>query len=130
MIVVDASSVVEILLHRPNADAVASRLLDFDEPLHAPHLVDIEVAHTLRRYALLGEISADHGRMLIGTLGDLPIRRHPHRDLLPRVWELRRNFAAYDASYVALAELLDASLLTLDRRLAAAAASHVRVEQL
>lgn len=130
MIVVDASSVVEILLHRPYADAVASRLFDFDEPLHAAHLVDSEVAHALRRYALSGELSADQGRMLIGTLGDLPIRRYPHRELLPRIWELRWNFAACDASYVALAELLGASLLTLDRRLAAAAASHVRVERL
>ena len=90
---------VEVVLHRPSADTVAARLLDSYERLHAPHLLDIEVADTLRRYALIGEISATHGRSLLDNLIDFPIRRYPHRDLLPRVWDLRRNFTVYDAGY-------------------------------
>jgi predicted nucleic acid-binding protein len=86
------------------------------------------VAHALRRYALAGDIDAERGRAALADLADFPVRRYPHTVLLPRVWELRSNFTAYDAIYVALAEALDASLLTRDQRLAAAAKRHVGVE--
>jgi predicted nucleic acid-binding protein len=96
--------------------------------LHAPHLVDVEVAQVLRRYAASGEIDGKRGREALTDLADFPIRRYPHDFLLTRVWDLRNTFTAYDAVYVSLAEALDATLLTRDRRLATAAGRHLRVE--
>ena len=93
-----------------------------------PHLVDVEVAQALRRLAAAGEIDAERGLMALADLADFPVRRYPHDFLLTRVWALRNNFTAYDAVYIALAEALDASLLTCDQRLAAAAKRHVRVQ--
>lgn len=128
MIVVDASAVLEALLRTPVARAVERRLFDPRETLHAPHLLDVEVAQVVRRYAANGEIDNERGRAALVDLADLPVRRYPHDFLLPRVWDLRNNLTAYDAVYVALAEALDAPLLTRDRRLAAAAGHHARVE--
>jgi predicted nucleic acid-binding protein len=128
VIVVDASAVLEVLLRTPAASAVERRLFGAKEELHAPHLIDIEVAHVLRRYAKAGEMSAERGREALEDLADLSLRRYPHDVLLPRVWELRANLSAYDGAYVALAEALDAPLLTRDRRLANAAGHRARVE--
>lgn len=99
-----------------------------DRTVCAPHLIDIEVTQALRRYARSGEISDERGREALADLADLPISRYPHTALLPRIWELRNNITAYDAVYVALAEALDAVLLTRDRRLATTAKDHVQVE--
>lgn len=128
MIVVDASAVLEVLLRTPAASAIERRLFAAGEALHAPHLIDIEVAHGLRRYALAGDMSAERGREAFEDLADLSVRRYPHDVLLARVWELRANLTAYDAVYVALAEALDAPLLTRDRRLATAAGHRARIE--
>jgi predicted nucleic acid-binding protein len=128
MIVVDASALLEVLLRTPAAKAVERRLFDAEQTLHAPHLLDVEVAQVIRRYAASGEIDNDRGRAALGDLADLPLHRYPHDFLLPRVWDLRSNFTAYDAVYVALAEALDSPLLTRDRRLAAAAGHHARIE--
>jgi predicted nucleic acid-binding protein len=128
MIVVDASAVLESLLRTPEATAVEKWLLDAQQTLHAPHLLDVEVAQVVRRYAAAGEIDDERGRAALADLADLPLRRYPHDFLLARVWDLRNNFSAYDAVYVALAEALDAPLLTRDRRLAAAASHFARVE--
>jgi predicted nucleic acid-binding protein len=128
VIVVDASALLEVLLRTPAAQAVERRLFDPRETLHAPHLLDVEVAQVVRRYAAAGEIDRDRGRVALADLADFPLRRYPHDFLLPRVWELRDNLTAYDAVYVALAEALDAPLITRDRRLAAAASRHARVE--
>jgi predicted nucleic acid-binding protein len=128
VIVVDASAVLEVLLRTPAAEAVGGRLFDTRRTLHAPHLLDVEVAHVVRRYAATGEIDHERGREALADLADFPLRRYPHGLLLPRVWQLRNNLTAYDAVYVALAEALDAPLLTRDRRLAAAAGHHARVE--
>jgi predicted nucleic acid-binding protein len=129
VIVIDASAVLEVLLRTPAAEAVAGRLFEGPrETLHAPHLLDVEVARVLRRYAASGEIDAARGRAALADLADFPIRRYPHCLLLARIWDLRNNFTAYDAVYVALAEALEAPLLTRDRRLATAARRHVRVE--
>ena len=128
MIVVDASALLEALLRTPAARAVESWLFESGQTLHVPHLLDLEVAQVLRRYAANGEIDGDRGRAALADLADLPLRRYPHDFLLSRVWELRNNLTAYDAVYVALAEALDAPLLTRDRRLAAAAGHHARVE--
>jgi predicted nucleic acid-binding protein len=128
VIVVDASALLEALLRTPAAEAVKARLFAARETLHAPHLLDVEVAHVVRRYAAMGDIDPERGRAALADLADFPLRRYPHDLLLPRVWELRNNLTAYDAVYVALAEALDAPLVTRDQRLAAAAGDHVRVE--
>ena len=128
MIVVDASAVLEVLLRTPAATAVEKRLFDPSQTLHAPHLLDVEVAQVVRRYAASGEIDDERGRAALADLADLPLRRYPHDFLLPRVWDLRNNLTAYDAVYVALAEALGAPLLTRDKRLAAAPGHHARVE--
>src|SRR5215831_11148330 len=88
MIVVDASAVFETLLRRPNAEAVERRLFDPSETLHAPYLLDVEVAQVLRRYAASGEIDGERGRMALADLADFPLSRYPHEFLLPRVWDL------------------------------------------
>ena len=128
MIVVDASALLEVLLRTPTADVVEERLFAPGQTLHAPHLLDVEIAQTLRRYAAHGDLDDERGRMALDDLADFPLRRYPHDFLLSRMWELRNNVTAYDAAYVALAEALDAPLLTRDRRLAAAAGDRVEVE--
>jgi predicted nucleic acid-binding protein len=128
MIVIDASAVLEALLHTPAATAVEARLFAQGETLHAPHLLDVEVAQVLRRFASRGEIAPERGRSALADLADFPLQRYPHDLLLPRIWELRDTVTAYDAAYVALAEALDAPLLTRDRRLAAAPGHRARVE--
>jgi predicted nucleic acid-binding protein len=128
LIVVDASALLEALLRTPSAKAVEDRLFAPRQTLHAPHLLDVEVAQVIRRYALNGEIEGARGGLALADLADLPLRRYPHDFLLPRIWDLRANLTAYDAAYVALAEALDAPLLTRDRRLAAAAGHRARIE--
>jgi predicted nucleic acid-binding protein len=128
VIVVDASALLEALLRTPAAKAVERRLFAPRETLHAPHLLDVEVAQVIRRYAASGEIDSARGRAALADLMDFPLRRYPHEFLLPRVWDLRNNLTAYDAVYVALAEALGAPLLTRDQRLAAAAGHHAKVE--
>jgi predicted nucleic acid-binding protein len=128
VIVVDASALLEALLRTPAAAAVEERLFDLGETLHAPHLIDIEVAQVLRRYAETGQIVPGRCREALDDLSDFPLYRYPHDVVLGRVWELRHNLTAYDAVYVALAEALDAPLLTRDRRLATAAGHHARID--
>jgi predicted nucleic acid-binding protein len=128
VIVVDASALLEALLRTPAANAVEDRLFAPGQTLHAPHLLDVEVAQVIRRYAANGEIDSVRGRVALIDLADLPLRRYPHDFLLPRIWDLRNNLTAYDAAYVALAEVLDVPLLTRDRRLAAAAGHRAQIE--
>jgi len=128
MIVVDASAVLEALLRTAAAKAVEARLFAPRQTLHAPHLLDVEIAQVVRRYAASGEIDGARGRMALADLADFPLRRYPHDFLLPRIWDLRNNLTAYDATYVALAEALGAPLLTRDRRLAAATAHRAQIE--
>ena len=128
MIVVDASALIEVLLRTSAAEGVEARLFEPGETLHAPHLIDVEVAQVVRRYTAGGNIDHERGRAALTDLVDFPLRRYSHDFLLPRVWDLRANLTAYDAVYVALAEALDAPLLTRDRRLAAAAGKTARVE--
>jgi len=127
LIVVDASAVLEVLLQTPAAAVVSRRILGARETLHAPHLLDVEIAQVLRRYARAGVISADRGAQALADLADLPINRYPHFVLLPRIWQWRHNLSAYDATYLALAEALDAPLVTRDRKLASAGGGRVVV---
>lgn len=128
-LVVDAGAVIDLLLRRPAAAAI-SRALEVDvDDLHAPALLDLEVLSALRRLTLAGELGAERAGAAVDDLDALPILRHGHVALLPRVWQLRENVTPYDAAYVALTEGLgdDATLLTLDRRLAGAVADHTAV---
>jgi predicted nucleic acid-binding protein len=122
LIVVDASAVLEVLLQTPVAARVSRRIFAAGETLHAPHLLDLEVAQVLRRYVRSGVISAKRGNEALTDLADLPLNRYPHFVLLPRIWQLRHNVTAYDAAYLALAEALDSPLVTRDRALASAGA--------
>lgn len=128
MIVVDASAALEVLLRTPSAEAVETKLFSPSETLHAPHLIDLEVAQVLRRYAAAGELAPGRGRIALADFADFPIHRYPHDALLPRIWGLRGNLTAYDAAYVALAEALDAALVTRDRKLASAGGHGARIE--
>ncbi len=119
MIVVDASAILELLLQTHTADAIANRCFVPGQSLHAPHLLDVEVAQVLRRYARAGELEANRGLEALEDLARLPLERYSHELLLPRMWELRHNVSAYDAAYLALAEALCAPLLTRDSALGA-----------
>jgi predicted nucleic acid-binding protein len=129
--VVDASAVAELLLARPAGVAVARALRDHDFDIHAPHLLDVELLSVLRRVVATGRASAGRAGQAVEDLLDLPIERYGHDALAPRIWELRDNFSAYDAAYVALAEMVAesrVSLITADARMARAAAAHARVD--
>lgn len=128
MIVIDASVVLEVLLATPDALPLQNRMFAKKQSLHAPDLLDLEVAQVLRRYFFAGRLAADRGATALEYLSSFPITRYPHDLFLPRVWELRHNFTAYDAAYLALAEALNAPLLTRDRALASAAGHTAEVE--
>lgn len=128
MIVVDASTLVEVLLGSGRAGAARAALGRPGCALHAPHLLDVEVAQALRRYVSIGQVETTRAESALRDMSRLPLRRHAHGFLLPRAWELRNNLTAYDAIYVALAEALDATLLTSDARLAAAPGVRARIE--
>ena len=119
MTVADASVVVYMLLN-PGAAAGGTLAQRFArrEAIRAPHLLDVEVGHTLRRFTLRGEISVDRASALLDILAAVPIRRCAHTDLLPRAFALRSNVTMYDGIYLALAEMLNVSLLTGDAALA------------
>jgi predicted nucleic acid-binding protein len=117
VIVADASVVLELLLQTPRAAAIEARLFRRGESIHAPALIDVEVAQVLRRYVRRAELDETRARASVHLLAAFPLDRYHHEPLLPRMWELRENLTAYDAAYVALAEGLRAPLLTCDVRL-------------
>ncbi len=119
MLVVDASVVVSALLvDRPEGEAARQALRS--EAAHAPHLLDVEVTSAVRRWVLAGRLGVEEARSSIRDLADLAVSRHGHEPLLDRVLELRDAVSAYDGTYVALAELLGATMVTGDRRLSRA----------
>ena len=129
MLVVDAS-VLAVALADDGPDGEAARTRLRGETLAAPELVDLEIASVLRRQNRVGMLDSRRAELALADLGALPIRRAAHLPLLPRCWELRDNLTTYDAAYVALAEALDATLLTGDRRLAHAAGPTCTIELL
>ena len=128
MIVIDASGLLEFLLQTPLGTRVEARLFRDQEELHSPHLADVEVTQGLRRLVRAGEVSPDRAVEALADLADLDLHRHPHLDLLTRAWKLRENITAYDAMYVALAEALDALIVTCDAPLAKAPGHRAHIE--
>jgi predicted nucleic acid-binding protein len=128
VIVLDASTLVELLLGTEHGRRVAARIADPALGLHVPHLADIEVAQTLRRHVRDREIDHASATAALDHLHALDLERHAHEPLLDRVWELRQNLPAYDAVYIALAEVLDTIVLSCDRRLARAPGMSGRVD--
>jgi predicted nucleic acid-binding protein len=128
VIVLDASAAIEWLLQSPVGLKIDHRIFARSESLHAPHLLDVEVAQVLRRYVRDKTITARRGQEALEDLGDLPLSRYPHDFLMPRVWGLRTTLTAYDAVYVALSELLEAPLLTCDAKIASAPGHGADVE--
>jgi predicted nucleic acid-binding protein len=130
VIVVDASAILELLMKTPSGEAVAGRVFEPGQRMHAPHLLDLEAAQVLRRIASTGKVAVERCRAALDVLSGLRILRYPHYALLPRIWELRHNLTAYDATYVALAEALDAPLLTRDSRIARAPGHRAQIDLL
>ena len=128
MIVVDASAMLEFLLQTPVGTRVEARLFRDAEEFHSPHLVDVEVTQGLRRLVRSGELTAARAAEAIADLGDLDLHRHAHLDLLTRAWQLRENITAYDAMYMALAEALDATVITCDVPLTKTPGHRARIE--
>lgn len=118
MIVLDASAALELLLNGPLAGGVSRRALDIETSIHAPHLIDLEVAQVLRRFVRTGTIRDTRAQEVFDDLDALGVTRYPHQLLLPGIWALRNNVTAYDASYLVLAEMLDSKLVTCDAALA------------
>lgn len=128
MIVLDASAAVDWLLQTAAGRQIENRIYSRNQTLHAPHLLDLEVTQVLRRLTRQTIISEERAHQAIGDLLDLRINRYPHTVLLSRIWELRHNFSAYDAAYLALSEELGATLVTRDTRLASALGDRMRIE--
>ncbi len=128
MIVLDASAALDWLLKTPAGQRIENRIYSGNETLHAPHLIDLEIAQVMRRLVRQGSVPARRADEAVRDLLDLRITRYPHFMLLSRIWHLRHNFSAYDAAYVVLAEKLGAALVTRDRRLASASRHAAHVE--
>jgi predicted nucleic acid-binding protein len=129
MIVLDASAAVDWLLQTSAGQSIEERIYSRKESLHAPQLLDLEVTQVLSRLALQGVVSAHRADEAVSDLLDLRITRYPDLLLLPRIWQLRHNFSAYDAAYIVLAEKLGAALVTRDARLASAPGHGAHVER-
>lgn len=127
MIVVDAS-VLAVALIDDGPDGVTAREVLSGQALVAPELIDLEVLSVLRRQVRTRAMKPRRAELALADLEELPMKRAPHRPLLPRCWELRASVSTYDAAYVALAEALEVELLTADRRLARAPGIRCRVK--
>lgn len=128
MIVVDTSVLLEILLHTPAGERHADRF--WVQERHAPHLVDLEFVNVLRRLVRSGSITSGDAAETLENFQRLAIERHAPNKYLHRIWDLRDAISPYDASYVVLAEALDAPLLTCDAKLSRAHGHRARIELL
>ncbi len=127
MLVVDTSALLAVLAGSP-ADAALSDRLRADGDLHAPHLIDVEAVHALRRLVRRDDLSVERALAARQDLKDLTIIRYPHVALVDRMWELRENLTAYDATFVALSEALGVPLITADERLARSTGHAAKIE--
>lgn len=129
MLVVDASCLCQVVMSGPGAEELRERMAA--DPEHAaPHIVDVEVFGVIRREHLRGRLDRTEATQAVEDLESWPAERFGHRPLLGRAWQLRDTVRGWDAMYVALAEALDAVLLTTDLRLAAASGPTCRIETL
>lgn len=122
-----------LLNFQPNAARIRERIKQEDsgdprETLHVPHLFTVEVLHALRRLTLAGHVSETRSNRAINAMLNMRLTRYPHEPFVKRIWELKENVSAYDSAYVALAETLDAPLVTTDGRLAQALVHKAKVE--
>ena len=127
ILVTDASVIVD-LLGRFAVEPIETALFSGGSQLVAPELLDIEVLHTLRKLETTEAIPANRRARLLDDFRALPIRRFRHAALWQDVWQSKRNLTAYDACYVALARLLDATLVTRDGRIARSPDTGIDVE--
>ncbi|UWZ82358.1 type II toxin-antitoxin system VapC family toxin [Occallatibacter riparius] len=128
MIVLDASAAVDWLLRTTAGQRIEQRIYQQPETLHTLHLLDVEFVQVLRRLVREGTLAPKRAQEAIEDLAALRITRYAPVLLLQRIWRLRQNLSAYDASYVALAEELRAPLITRDHRIAAAPGHAAAVE--
>lgn len=129
MIVLDGSAAADLLLNiEPQAKAIGERIVGPGESLHAPHLIDAEVFHVVRNRTLRRVLSEWRAGEALEDLRDLRLTRYATWPFLERMWDLRANLSAFDAAYVALAEALDAPLITTDRSLARTLGHTARIE--
>jgi predicted nucleic acid-binding protein len=128
VIVLDASAAIDWILQTAVGQRIEKRIYSRAESLHAPHLLDLEVAQVLRRLVRETSISAQRADQALEDLLALRVTRYPHFVFLPYIWRLRHNLSAYDAAYVVLTRELDATLITRDARLASVSVSGVSIE--
>jgi predicted nucleic acid-binding protein len=129
MLVVDASCLFEVVADTPRSGEIGTRLAA-DDNQAAPHVIDVEVTGVIRAQHLKGRLDRTAASQAVADLRDWPGERYGHRWLLERAWQLRDSVRGWDAFYVALAEALDATLLTLDSRLARAHGPTCRIKVL
>jgi predicted nucleic acid-binding protein len=127
VIVIDASAAISLLTRWPLPTELRDRI-DSDWNVCAPHLIDVEFMHGIRRFVARGWLSLERANDARVDFADLPIRRYPHQPFADRMWELRQNLTAYDAAYIALSEALDAPLVTCDANLFVAPGHRAHVE--
>ena len=128
MIVLDASAAVDWLLQTPAGRRIEQRIYAHQDTLHSVHLLDVEFAQVLRRLVREGTLAPKRAEEALEDMAALRITRYAPLLLLKRIWRLRQNLSAYDAAYVALAENLQAPLLTRDQRIARAPGHTAAVE--
>jgi predicted nucleic acid-binding protein len=128
VIVLDASAALNLLLGDVRAPLVDARVRG--QHIHAPHLIDIEIAHVLRKHALLEEVAVTRIQDALAAWLQLDVQRHPHKPFMNRIWQLRPAMTSYDAAYVALAESLRAPLITTDAKLARSHGHTAKIELL
>ena len=127
-LVLDASATVDYLLTFGAFERIAERIAVRSETLHAPHVLDLEVAQAMRRLTSRGTITASRAQGALEDYAGLHIRRYSHGWMLPRIWQLRENVTAFDAAYITLSEALDAPLLTADGALARSSGHGAAIE--
>jgi predicted nucleic acid-binding protein len=128
MIVLDASAVVDWLLQTPAGKRIEQHIYARKDTLHTVYLLDVEFAQVLRRLVREGRLARKRAEEAIEDLIALRVTRYAPVLFLDRIWQLRQNLSAYDAAYVALAEVLKAPLITRDQRIAAAPGHAATIE--
>jgi predicted nucleic acid-binding protein len=116
-----------MLLNTPDGAKIGLRLFAAEETIHVSHLIDLEVLQVLRRYVRTSRLNGLRAEQALYYYSSMRLNRYPHDVLAPRIWQLRHNWTAYDAAYIALAESLDAPLITRDRALASGSGHRAKV---